>query len=419
MALDKKLKESEARFRTLIEHSSDMITILAADGSIKYQSPSIHRVLGFYPEDRVGHDSSEVLHPDDHGKLCELLREAVSVRGPAKQLELRIRDSGGRWRILETTARNLLGVPSIDGLVLNSRDVTESRTAEKALQGYADQLRAKNHELAAAVARAKEATEMKSRFLAHMSHEIRTPMNGVLGMTDLLLGTALDAEQHGYADTIHTSAESLLTIINDILDFSKVESGKLRLDRQPFDVAKLMKDVVTLFEIRARMKQLAFLCEVSPEVPITLMGDRVRLAQVLTNLVGNAVKFTHNGSVKVDVTAENTDDGRCRLHVAVTDTGIGVLPGHRDQLFQSFEQGDSSMTRRYGGTGLGLAISKELVELMSGTIGFDSEPGRGSKFWFTVVLEKGAAYSPRNLKFVSSHEGSHRTDVSCWPTTIL
>jgi two-component system, sensor histidine kinase and response regulator len=356
------LRLSEEHFRSLIEHSSDVITVLDAQGAINYVSPAIERVLGYPTGELVGRDVLELLHPDDVPVAAAARAEILGHAEAAKAIEVRYRRQDGAWRVLEVVGRQLLNNTAFVGIVLNSRDVTERRAVER----------------------------LKDEFASTVSHEIRTPMNGVIGMTGLLLDTALTPQQREYAEAVRDSGEALLALINDILDFSKIEAGKVRLEVADLEVREVLDDVVEILAPAAHAKGLEIVSFVHRDVPAVVRGDAGRLRQVLLNLAGNAIKFTDTGEVVIRARAQRAAasapnvPGRVRFEVV--DTGIGIPPDAHDRLFQTFSQLDSSDTRSHGGSGLGLAICKRLVELMGGAIGVRSEPAWGSTFWFTVPL---------------------------------
>ncbi len=281
-------------------------------------------------------------------------------------------------------------------LAQNSHWLLEKRTRElegarEAAEAQAQQLREQADLLAIARDVAVESTRFKSEFLANMSHEIRTPMNGVIGMTGLLFDTPLSPEQHETASTIRQSAESLLSVINDILDFSKIEAGKLAIEIVDFELDQVFDDVLDLLGGRCREKGLEVFVDLPPETPTRLRGDPGRLRQILVNLLGNAIKFTEHGEVGVLAACLTESETNAVLRVGVKDTGIGIPVERQAAVFESFTQADGSTTRRYGGTGLGLTITRQLVELMGGRIWLESEPGKGSTFWFELTFDKAAA----------------------------
>jgi TMAO reductase system sensor TorS len=284
-------------------------------------------------------------------------------------------------------------VASLEGKLAAARAESE-RELELRTQAFRAELTRLQSELAsrevleAQLREAKEAAECashaKSRFLASMSHEIRTPMNGVLGMIELLLSTALDARQRHYAETVQRSGETLLDVINEILDFSKIEAGRLEIEAVEFDCRETIDDVVSLLSERASRKGLVLAHRTERDVPAAVVGDPSRVKQILTNLIGNAIKFTERGEVRVAMSVAERQGNTYLLRFEIRDTGIGIAPDALASIFDAFSQADGTMRRKYGGTGLGLTIAKQLAHVMGGQIGVESMPGRGSTFWFTV-----------------------------------
>ena len=373
------LRESEERLRLFIVHAPAGLAMFDRDMRYLYLSRRWRDDYGLGERDIIG-----VSHYEIFPEIGEAWKEAHrrGLAGEVLRAEAdRFQRADGsvqwiRWEIRPW--RDSAG--NVEGIVIFSEDITGRKQAEE--------------ELRAAKEAAEAATRAKSRFLANMSHELRTPMNGVLGMLDHALNGSLEGEQREFIETARKSAGSLLHILNDILDLTKVEAGKLAMEKKPFPLRECVAGAVDILQPEARRKGLRLTQTAALEVPETIVGDEVRLCQVLTNLVGNAVKFTDHGNVEVGVgMGAVTQDGRGELIFTVTDTGIGIPADSKDVLFRPFSQVDDSSTRRHGETGLGLAISREIVERMGGTITVESKEGVGSRFTFTVVFEAAGAGS--------------------------
>lgn len=405
------------RLALVAQKAPSAVTMTDTDGRIQWVNEAFTRITGYQPEEVLGRKPGELLQgPDTSLETIRRISAALCQQEPiACEIYNYRKDGEGIWLSLSITpvrdeAGKLLGFIGLETNISERKHTEEElaryaadlESATAAQESNAAQLTQLVEELEAARQRAEDAARAKSEFLATMSHEIRTPMNGVIGMTGLLLDTQLSAEQREYAETVRHSAEALLTIINDILDFSKIEAGKMDLEVIDFDLRTAVEEAVELFAGQASSKGIELGCLIHAAVPTALRGDPGRLRQILINLLGNAIKFTTQGEVIVEIKNKNSKSQdstvelstsepaptMCELHFSVQDTGLGIPQDRLHRLFQSFSQVDTSTTRKYGGTGLGLAICKRLSEMMGGAIGVESAPGKGSTFWFTVCLEQ-------------------------------
>ncbi len=373
---ERKLRDAAERFRLMANNVPVGIYETDAHGNCTYINSQLERMLGFGLDEAVGSGWAMGIHPDDRERVTSQWRAAFREQREFQQ-EIRFVTPDG----IETRAVSRSG---------------PSRDASGRLKGYLGTIvditvrYQYERELAAAAEVAQAATRAKSEFLAAMSHEIRTPMNGILGMSELLQGMALNDEQADCVGTLRGSCESLLVILNDILDFSKIEAGKMDIESVPFDLTRTVNDVVGLLRTRAEEKGLSIDWQ-PPVANPALIGDPSRLRQIVLNLVGNAIKFTARGGVTIRTTCTPIEQGRVRLRLEVTDTGIGIPAAVQAQLFNKFTQADTSTTRKFGGTGLGLAISRQLVELMGGKVELRSTEGKGSTFGFELPLSVATA----------------------------
>lgn len=384
MCAEDQLRESEARKRAILETAMDCIFFLDEQGRIVEANQTAAETLGLARADLMGAEFAQLLWDSDvqtrfrEGLRCYVRENRVEAM-LGQRVELRVHRNGGESFAGEM-ATQPIPLPDSKGFAIFLRDITERKRAEQALRDAKEA--------------AEAASRAKSLFLANMSHEIRTPLHAIIGIADLLLDGSLAADQRDYLILVQDSAETLLAIINDILDFSKIEAGKLELVEETFDLRECLGDSLRPLAVRADAKGLELVVDVAADVPQFVRGDSHRLRQVIVNLVGNAIKFTSQGEVNLNVRTDALANHHATLHFAVRDTGIGIPEERRKAIFEAFEQADNSMTRKFGGTGLGLAISLRLVELMGGQLQVESQVGRGSVFHFTTVLEVVPAEDP-------------------------
>ncbi len=395
------LRDEELRWQYALESAGDGIWDWDIEGGGLFFSDRWKGLLGHAPSEigRAFFEWSERVHPDDRAAFLHELHRHLEGETPsyASEHRIRCRDGAYKW-VLD---RGKVIRRSEDGRPLRAigtqSDISEKKAAELVLQNSKQQLEAANSSLQKAIARSNElaseataASRTKSMFLANMSHELRTPLNGVIGMTSLLLDTALSAEQRGFAETVRSSGENLLQIINDILDFSKIEAGRLDLECIDFSLPDVVDECFEVLAVRAQQRGLEFSAVIAPGSLVRMRGDPARLRQILLNLAGNALKFTEHGEGVVRLGARLDDEGRVAVECSVSDTGPGIPADRVGQLFQPFTQVDASTTRRFGGSGLGLAITRQLVGAMGGAISLQSRVGAGSTFTFSLDLAAAA-----------------------------
>jgi PAS domain S-box-containing protein len=367
--------EKALRARQIIDTALDAVVCMDEQDRITDWSHRAEQMFGWEREEVMGRSLADTIIPLRYREAHRRGLQYYLSTGEGPVLNRRIevvalRRNESEFPIdLAITPLKIAGRHMFTAFV---EDITERKRVES--------------ELKQAKETAEAANVAKSQFLANMSHEIRTPMNGVLGMAELLLGTPLEAKQRRYAEHVQTSGTNLLHLINDILDFSKLEAGKLTLEQVPFDIRALVTETSELFLDRANKKGLILISQLPATLPALVSGDPHRLRQILTNLIGNALKFTESGSICIEVSALESSDAGWRIHFAVADTGIGIPFETQASIFDSFSQADGSTTRKYGGTGLGLTIVKQLVAMMGGTIEVSSVPGQGARFWFTALF---------------------------------
>jgi PAS domain S-box-containing protein len=372
-----KLIDSEQTSRAITETAADAIIVIDGDALIIYWNPAAERIFGYGSDEVLGKNLHHLITAEENYAAQEKGVANFKLTGKGhvlrEQLEMNaIRKNGQKFLVaLSVSSVKLNNQWHAVGII---RDMTLRQEHEQVLKS--------------ALAEAEEASQVKSEFLSNMSHEIRTPMNAIIGMSYLASQTNLNKKQQNYIDKVHRSAKGLLGILNDILDFSKIESGKLVIEEVAFRLEDIMEDMENLITVIAEEKGIELGLHISPEVPTALVGDSLRLSQVLSNLGSNAVKFTEEGGkIQIDVKTIKNNDDNILLHFSISDTGIGIEQQQQEKMFEPFSQADSSITRRFGGTGLGLAITYKLVQMMGGKIWFESKINEGTTFYFTASLQ--------------------------------
>nr|WP_278249545.1 ATP-binding protein [Nocardioides sp. IC4_145] len=370
--------EANERYRSLFDYHPNAVFSLDLEGRFVEANPAAERLSGYAADQLIGMEFARLLREEDLGRVLEAFRRILERQ--AQQLETSVIRPDGTLAELRVT-----GLPIVlDDEVVGVYGLAEDVTARNRMQRELDRTRRS----------AEQASEAKSMFLANVSHEIRTPLTAVMATTELLVDSGLDPEQEQFAEAVQRSSRRLLRLVDDILDFSSIEAGRASVHDVDIDLRAVVDDAVSLVRPIAEERGLELSLTVDSDLPRRLTGDPERFGQVVGNLLDNAVKFTPEGAVRVRVEVAETRSASTKVLVRVEDTGIGITEEQQGKLFQSFSQGDSSITRRYGGTGLGLAICKQLVTLMGGSIWVSSAPGRGSTFAFAVPLGRAVASPP-------------------------
>jgi PAS domain S-box-containing protein len=378
MSVQNEMFEKIQRLSQAVEQSSNSVVITDTEGTIEYVNRTFVKITGHRAEEVIGSNLA-MLSPDESGALLYGQIWTAARSGMEWTGELVNRKKNGdlyEENVVVSPIRNEQN--EITHFVLTKENITDLKRARQ---------------------QADAANKAKSEFLANMSHEIRTPMNSIIGMTELLLDTPLQPEQRGYLENVNSSASVLLSLINDILDFSKIEAGRLELDSHPFSIPHLAEEILATLKILAEQKGIDLRLTITGEHEGCFpLGDSLRIRQVLLNLVGNAIKFTRKGYVALEIQLNRADSGRCAADFKIIDTGIGIAKEQQENIFANFTQADSSITRDYGGTGLGLAISNRLLQLMGSRVELESEPGTGSVFSFSLLLENGGAKAAADMR---------------------
>ncbi|HNF28419.1 MAG TPA: PAS domain S-box protein, partial [Leptospiraceae bacterium] len=370
---EKKLLDSEAKFRSIAENLKETVFITDEDGTLSYISPVALNTFGYTAEEMTGRFFGDFINENERTRLLSIFQDTIQNRIPAKNQKLKIARKDGSLFFAELSASLLIENGTVKGTIGLVRDISASLAAEE--------------ELRKAKLQAETSNRAKSQFLANMSHEIRTPLNGIIGFTELLRHTSLTPVQKQYVDNANISGHTLLSIINDILDFSKIEAGMMNLEIIRTDIGELLRNSIDLAKFLAGKKNLKILLDADSEMPQFASVDPIRLKQILANLLGNAVKFTEQGEVVLKVVFEHIGPSKGRFKISVRDTGIGISDDQKEKLFKAFSQADESTTRKFGGTGLGLVISDMIAQKMGSKIHIESGVGTGSIFLFDLIAD--------------------------------